>query len=134
MSIYKIRYSDYVTTNRENIGKQVKVFKGRKYPIGNEYTIKYFTVWHDMYGRIQTEYTVMESGEKINIDNLKLVTPKVESEIIEEYINTCDKNVKCPNCGCSKLSFTGTSFDPISDYNFKHYVCSKCGIDLKDIE
>lgn len=134
MSIYKIWYNDFVTTDRQNIGKRVKVFKGRKYPVGNEYTIKYFTVWRDTFGRIQTEYAVMESGEKININNLKLVVPNVGKEIIEKYIDSCDKDAKCPNCGCSKIVFKGVSFDPISDYYYKHFVCSKCDIDLKDID
>lgn len=134
MSIYKIGYSDFVKADKQNIGKKVKVFKGRKYPIGNEYTIKYFTAWRDVFGNIRTEYAVMETGEKINIDNLKLVNPNVRKEKIEKMIDSLDKNVKCPNCGCSKITFIGVSFDPISDYHCKHFICSKCDIDLKDID
>ena len=87
MSIYKIWYSDFVKADKQNIGKRVKVFKGRKYPIGNEYTIKYFTAWRDVFGNIRTEYAVMETGEKINIDNLKLVNPNVKKEKIEKMMS-----------------------------------------------
>lgn len=122
---FKFEYSRYVGTTSDYIGKQVKVVKGRKYPIGNTYTIKGFTRWakDGSYGHISTDYAIMTTGEKINIHNLELVKPKVHHEEVKRY---CNHGEPCPVCNHLERTWNGESFDPISDYYYQHETCKYC--------
>lgn len=82
--IYEFHYTNFITNDPFYIGKDVKVVKGRKYPIGAVYKIKFFwTYYIDRWNK--TDYAIMESGEKINISNLELVKPKINYHIKESW-------------------------------------------------
>ena len=56
-------------------GSQVEVVKGKKYPIGLRGTVQKFYTYivPNSYGKIQVEYVILETGEKINTKNIKLI-------------------------------------------------------------
>lgn len=54
------------------VGSIVEVFKGRKIAKGTISKVVNIYDWKDSYGRTQTTYAVLETGEKTNINNLRL--------------------------------------------------------------
>ena len=132
MSIYTIRYSQHVRTEDEYIGQRVKVVKGRKYPNGTEYTIGAFTCWRDAYGRIQTEYAVMTTGERVNVSNLELVKPKCIHELMVKWVQTASE--PCPICGARAFAWDGTGYDGPFDMNIRHSHCKNCGLDVREYD
>lgn len=56
-----------------SVGDTVEVFKGRKVKIGTVAIVVDIKPWRDCYGRIQTTYAYLSTGEKTNIDNCKLL-------------------------------------------------------------
>ena len=132
MSIYAIKYTYHVWPESEYIGQRVRVVKGRKYPIGAEYVIQSFTYWTDSYGRVQTEYAIMTTGEKINILNLALVKPMCTHEILIKWVQTAKES--CPICGAHSFAWDGTGYDGPSDMNIRHSHCRRCGLDVKEYE
>lgn len=54
------------------VGDTVRVFKGKKLPIGYIGTIASTYEFKDKYGRMQAEYVVFEDGKRTNIDNVEL--------------------------------------------------------------
>lgn len=64
-----------VAQDEIEIGSKVEVIKGKKYPIGLQGTVKklYTYIVPNTYGKVQVEYVILETGEKINVKNLKLI-------------------------------------------------------------
>lgn len=56
-----------------SVGDTIKVIKGRKVKIGTISKVVNIYPWRDKYGRTQTTYVVLETGEKTNINNCMLV-------------------------------------------------------------
>ncbi len=56
-------------------GSRVEVIKGRKYPKGLQGTVKklYTYIAPNSYNKVQVQYAILESGEKINVKNIKLI-------------------------------------------------------------
>jgi hypothetical protein len=56
-------------------GSKVEVIKGKKYPIGLRGTVKkiYTYIVPNTYNKVRVQYAILETGEKINIDNIKLI-------------------------------------------------------------
>lgn len=47
--------------------------KGRKVKIGTVAKVTELRDWKDHYGRVQTTYAILDTGEKTNVDNCVLV-------------------------------------------------------------
>ena len=58
-----------------DVGSEVEVIKGRKYPIGLRGTVKklYEYVVPNTYNKVKVQYAVLDTGERINVKNLKLL-------------------------------------------------------------
>lgn len=56
-----------------SVGDTVEVFKGRKVKIGTVAVVTDIKPWRDSFGRIQTTYAYLSTGERTNIANCKLV-------------------------------------------------------------
>lgn len=56
-----------------SVGDTVEVFKGRKVKIGTVAVVTDIKPWRDSYGRIQTTYAYLSTGERTSITNCKLV-------------------------------------------------------------
>ncbi len=56
-------------------GSEVEVVRGRKYPIGLRGTVKelYVHVVPNTYNKVKVQYAVLDTGERINVKNLKLL-------------------------------------------------------------
>ncbi len=56
-------------------GSKVEVIRGKKYPIGLQGTVKelYTYIVPNTYNKVQVQYAILETGEKINVKNLKLI-------------------------------------------------------------
>ena len=56
-------------------GSKVEVVKGKKYPIGLQGTVKklYRYIVPNTYNKVQVQYAILETGEKINTKNIKLI-------------------------------------------------------------
>jgi len=56
-------------------GARVEVIKGKKYPIGLRGTVKklYTYIVPNAYNKVQVQYAILETGEKIDIKNIKLI-------------------------------------------------------------
>lgn len=119
--IYKVYERYYVFGESDEIGKTVKVVKGRKFPVGNEYVIKRF--WSKCYNYHEVKYAIMETGEFINIDNIELTEPIV----IKEKIRYHSDGKECSHCHSTKLVWIGESFDPGWDEYHNNYTCNECG-------
>lgn len=67
---YKIHVLKEITE-----GAKVEVIKGKKYPIGLQGTVKklYTYIVPNTCGKVQVQYAILETGEKINVKNLKLI-------------------------------------------------------------
>jgi len=67
---YKIHVLKEITE-----GAKVEVIKGKKYPIGLQGTVKelYTYIVPNTYSKVQVQYAILETGEKINVKNLKLI-------------------------------------------------------------
>lgn len=67
---YKIHVLKEITE-----GAKVEVIKGKKYPIGLQGTVKeLFTyIVPNTYNKVEVQYAVLDTGEKINVKNLKLI-------------------------------------------------------------
>lgn len=55
-------------------GDTVKVFKGRKIPIGYVGVVEKIKPFYDRYGRWQADYIYFADGQRTNYNNCKLVT------------------------------------------------------------
>jgi hypothetical protein len=57
------------------IGSKVEVIKGKKYPIGLQGTVKklYTYVVPNTYNKVKVQYAILDTGEKINVKNIKLI-------------------------------------------------------------
>lgn len=126
MSIYTVRFDDFIINIDDFIGESVKVVKGRKYPVGTEFIIKDFNT--DKWGNT---YILTESGEKVAKDNCRLVVPR---EIkTKRVFHSCDVKV-CPHCNKENtLRYRHDHFDPVSDYFYRRYVCDNCTADVDTI-
>lgn len=127
--IYKIWYDDFIHPNKELIGKEIIIVKGRKYPIGTKHTIKSFTTWIKpmSYGKIKTEYLITTDGLKINIENCKLVKALPKHDRI---IKECYGDFVCPNCKSDKIYWHGDGLCPAMDLYASYYNCKNCGLDI----
>lgn len=56
-----------------HVGDMVEVYKGRKVAKGTISKVTNIYDYKDQYGRTQTTYAVLETGEKTNINNCRLV-------------------------------------------------------------
>ena len=56
-----------------NVGDEIKVVKGRKVKVGTIATVEKITEWKDTYGRVQTIYAHLSTGERTSIFNCELV-------------------------------------------------------------
>ena len=67
---YKIHVLKEITE-----GAQVEVVRGKKYPIGLRGTVKeiYTYIVPNTYNKVRVQYAILNSGEKINVKNLKLI-------------------------------------------------------------
>jgi hypothetical protein len=56
-------------------GSKVEVIKGKKYPIGLQGAVKklYTYIVPNTYGKVRAQYAILETGEKINVKNIKLI-------------------------------------------------------------
>ena len=56
-------------------GSRVEVIKGKKYPIGLQGTVKklYTYIVPNTYNKVRIQYAILETGEKIDIKNIKLI-------------------------------------------------------------
>lgn len=54
-------------------GDTVRVFKGRKIPVGTVAKVARVYDWKDRYGRKQTTYAVFEDGRKTSEDNCYII-------------------------------------------------------------
>lgn len=126
--IYKFWYSDLVTVDKSLVGKEVKVVKGRKYPIGTTARIEGF-YRYNVNKWTHTDYVVTDVG-KIDIRNVVLVKPIVNYEEKSVWVG---RGGSCPNCGCHKSTFEYGYYDRASDYNVDVYRCNKCELRLSRI-
>ena len=67
---YKIHVLKEITE-----GAQVEVVRGKKYPLGLQGTVKklYTYTVPNTYNKVRVQYAILETGEKINTKNLKLI-------------------------------------------------------------
>ena len=56
-------------------GSRVEVIKGKKYPIGLRGTVKklYTYIVPNTYNKVRIQYVILETSEKIDIKNIKLI-------------------------------------------------------------
>ena len=54
-------------------GDKVRVIKGRKYPVGAEFTVKAVYPFRDRYGRWVADYAYFVGGGKCNVENLEII-------------------------------------------------------------
>ena len=56
-------------------GSRVEVIKGKKYPIGLQGTVKklYTYIVPNTYNKVKVQYAILDTGEKINVKNIKLI-------------------------------------------------------------
>lgn len=56
-------------------GSKVEVVRGKKYPIGLQGTVKklYTYVVPNTYNKVKVQYAILDTGEKINVKNIKLI-------------------------------------------------------------
>lgn len=54
-------------------GSRVEVIKGKKYPIGLQGTVKKIYTYIVPHTHKEVQYAILESGEKINVKNLKVI-------------------------------------------------------------
>ena len=57
------------------VGSKVEVIKGKKYPIGLQGTVKklYTYIVPSTYNKVEIQYAILDTGEKINVKNIKLI-------------------------------------------------------------
>lgn len=56
-----------------SVGDTIKVVKGRKVKIGTIAEVVDMYDWKDRYGRAQTRYAVLDTGEKTSVTNCELI-------------------------------------------------------------
>ena len=126
--IYNIHYSKIVTAKDEFIGMDVKVVRGRKFPIGTILKIKSFWTYYINQWK-KTTYIVAETGEKVPIVNVELVKPRCYGTIKESWIE--GQLDDCPNCKSKDVVYCGSGYDGVMDLYIGHCYCKKCGLELR---
>jgi hypothetical protein len=56
-------------------GSKIEVVRGKKYPIGLQGIVKklYTYIVPNTYNKVKVQYAILDTGEKINIKNIKLI-------------------------------------------------------------
>jgi len=70
-----LKHYRYHVLKEIDVGSVVEVVRGRKYPIGLRGTVKklYEHVVPNTYNKVKVQYAVLDTGERINVKNLKVL-------------------------------------------------------------